>query len=115
MSENVYLINVILHDLLKGIWTDDSIKAFNVVEKKLKELDSLHHAYNELNSQNEEIIKENEKLKKVIDLLVDFLDLEVDLYNNKFDTILGSVSFYNEDNSLIDELMLLKEVLSSYE
>ena len=115
MSENVVLINIILHDLLKGIWTDDSIKAFNVVEKKLNELDSLHHAYNELNSQNEEIIKENERLKRVFGLLVDFLDLKVDLYNNKFDTILGSISFYNEDNSPIDELILLKEVLFSYE
>ena len=49
MSENDRLINLIKHDLLKGIWTDDSIKAFNVVENKLKELDSLHQAYNELN------------------------------------------------------------------
>lgn len=115
MSENVYLINVILHDLLKGIWTDESIKAFNVVENKLKELDSLHHAYDELNSQNEDIKKENERLKKVIDILVDFLDLEVDLDNSNLNTILGTISFFSEDNSVIDDLILLKEVFLNYE
>lgn len=112
MSENVYLINVILHDLLKGIWTDESIKAFNVVEKKLKELDSLHHAYNELNSHNEEIIKENERLKKIFDILVDFLSLDVDLENEKLITILGSIYFFS-DKKPIDELKLLKEVLDN--
>lgn len=60
MSENDRLINLIKHDLLKGIWTDDSIKAFNVVENKLKELDSLHQAYNELNQQHEQLLKKLE-------------------------------------------------------
>ena len=86
----------------------------NYYEQK-DELESLHYAYNELNSQNEEIIKENKRLNKVIDLLFDFLDLDVDVENSNLNTILGTIYFFSEDNSLIDDLIFLKEVLSYYE
>lgn len=47
-----------------------TLTAYNKVLSALDELDSLHHAYNELEQTNLEINKENQELKQVNETLL---------------------------------------------
>ena len=109
-----------------------TLTAYNMVLSALDELDSLHHAYNELNSQNEEVIeeynelkealkgidnknslliKEKYKLKKAIESLKDSLCLEIDLDHYNLYTSLGTIAFVNVNKEIAEDLELLKDII----
>ena len=63
MRKRNLLVKPLINDCMLGVWSDDSIQSINVIEGKLEELESLHHAYNELEATNKELYKENQDLR----------------------------------------------------
>ena len=88
---------------------DETIEAQIRAIEYLEELDSLHHAYNELNQTNEELIKENEKLKKAIKFLKENINIRFKHIpkSKYYDVWIGPFICYTSKQ----EYELLKEVL----